>query len=194
MASISSTLINFQGVDFWKADHPPVKHIDTREKIDWFELFLSRMRDYSDGEVWGNGDELMCKTEAIADAMCDLLFQLYAAQGEEVVFHTGYYDPAEDARSGEEDRCTGWWYVDCRLRGARRDGMKVPKYIREKMHRIALYAGMASNLDREVGLWLERNGIDVEKLSDGGGSGYEELSYGNDVTDELCAQIEQMEA
>ena len=24
-----------------------------------------------------------------------------------------YYDPAEDARSGEEDRCTGWWYVDC---------------------------------------------------------------------------------
>ncbi|MFR9255336.1 MAG: hypothetical protein ACLVJ6_07435 [Merdibacter sp.] len=56
--------------------------------------------------------------------------------------------------------------------------MKVPKYIREKMHRIALYAGMVSNLDREVGLWLERNGIDVEKLSDGGGWGYEELSYG----------------
>lgn len=81
---------NFQGVDFWAADHPPVKHIDAQEKIDWFELFLSRMRDYSDGEVWGNGDELMCKTEAIADAMCDLLFQLYAAQGEEVVFHTGY--------------------------------------------------------------------------------------------------------
>lgn len=81
---------NFQGADFWAADHPPVKQIDARKKIDWFELFLSRMRDYSDGEVWGNGDELMCKTEAIADAMCDLLFQLYAAQGEEVVFHTGY--------------------------------------------------------------------------------------------------------
>lgn len=104
---------NFQGADFWAADHPPVKQIDAQEKINWFELFLSRMRDYSDGKVWGIGDELMCKTEAIADAMCDLLFQLYAAQGEEVVFHTGYYDPAEDARSGEEDRCTGWWYVDC---------------------------------------------------------------------------------
>lgn len=71
--------------------------------------------------------------------------------------------------------------------------MKVPKYIREKMHRIALHARMVSELDREVGIWLEQNGIDVEKLSDGGGSGYEELSYGNDVTDELCAQIEQME-
>ena len=72
--------------------------------------------------------------------------------------------------------------------------MKAPKHIREKMHRIALYAGMASNLDREVGLWLVRNGIDVEKLRDGGGSGYEELGYGNDITDELCARIEQMEA
>ena len=72
--------------------------------------------------------------------------------------------------------------------------MKVPKYIREKMHRIALHARMVSDLDREVGIWLEQNGIDVEKLSDGGGSGYEELSYGKDVTDELCAQIEQMEA
>ena len=72
--------------------------------------------------------------------------------------------------------------------------MKVPKYIREKMHRNALHARMVSDLDREVGIWLEQNGIDVEKLSDGGGSGYEELSYGNDVTDELCAQIEQMEA
>lgn len=72
--------------------------------------------------------------------------------------------------------------------------MKVPKYIREKMYRIALHARMVSDLDREVGIWLEQNGIDVEKLSDGGGSGYEELSYGNDVTDELCAQIEQMEA
>lgn len=72
--------------------------------------------------------------------------------------------------------------------------MKVPKYIREKMHRIALHARMVSDYDREVGIWLEQNGIDVEKLSDGGGSGYEELSYGNDVTDELCAQIEQMEA
>ena len=72
--------------------------------------------------------------------------------------------------------------------------MKVPKYIREKMHRIALHARMVSDLDREVGIWLEQNGIDVEKFSDGSGGGYEELSYGNDVTDELCAQIEQMEA
>jgi hypothetical protein len=68
--------------------------------------------------------------------------------------------------------------------------MKIPKYIRKKMHQIALYAGLAAKLDCEVGLWLERNGIDVEKLSDGGGGGYEELGYGNDITNELCARIE----
>lgn len=62
------------------------------------------------------------------------------------------------------------------------------------MHQIALYAGMAARLDREVGLWLERHGVDVERLSDGGGCGYEELGYGNDITDELCELMEQMEA
>ena len=43
------------------------------------------------------------------------------------------------------------------------------------MHQIALYAGLAAKLDREVGFWLGQHGIDVEKLSDGGGWGYEEL-------------------
>lgn len=71
--------------------------------------------------------------------------------------------------------------------------MKVPKYIRKKMHQIALYAGLAAKLDCEVGLWLERNGVDVERLSDGSGDGYEELSYGNDITDKLCELMEQME-
>jgi hypothetical protein len=33
----------------------------------------------------------------------------------------------------------------------------------------------------------------VEKLSSGDGCGYEELLYGNDVTDALCDLIEQME-
>ena len=70
--------------------------------------------------------------------------------------------------------------------------MKIPRHIREKMHKIALYASKASALDHEVGIWLERRGLDVEKLSGGDGYGYEELLYGNDVTDALCDLIEQM--
>lgn len=71
--------------------------------------------------------------------------------------------------------------------------MKVPKYIRKKMRQMAFYANMAASLDRDVGLWLEAHGIDVESISNGDGSSYEELMYGNDVTDELCARIERME-
>ena len=67
--------------------------------------------------------------------------------------------------------------------------MKVPKYIRKKMHQIALYAGLAVRLDREVGLWMERHGVDVERLSDGSGYGYEELSY---ITDEEYAELKAL--
>ena len=30
----------------------------------------------------------------------------------DVKTHAGYYDPEEDKRNGEEDRYTGWWYVN----------------------------------------------------------------------------------
>lgn len=52
-------------------------------------------------------------TKEGADAICDLLWQLYRSNDEEIAFTTGYYDTEEDARQGEEDRYTGWYYVDC---------------------------------------------------------------------------------
>lgn len=84
---------------------------DPKEITDWFHIIVSRMRDYSDGDVWSDGSEILCKTESGADAISDLLFQLYADKGERPVIQTGYYDPEEDRRNGEEDYCTGWWYV-----------------------------------------------------------------------------------
>lgn len=83
---------------------------DYAEK-DFFSSICERVRDYSDGEVWSDGSQLLCKTEAAANALCDLLWQLYSKQGETFDFHTGYYDPKEDAASHSEDRYTGWWYV-----------------------------------------------------------------------------------
>lgn len=82
------------------------------EKINWFEAIAERLRDYSEGEVWSIGDEILCRTKEAADAIADLLECLYGAQDEEITVNTGYYDPEEDKRNGEEDRCTGWWYVN----------------------------------------------------------------------------------
>jgi hypothetical protein len=56
--------------------------------------------------IWTCGDEILCKSEAIADAIADLL----EAMGYEDVT-TGYYDPEEDAKHNEVDRLTGWHWV-----------------------------------------------------------------------------------
>ena len=47
--------------------------------------------------------------------------------------------------------------------------------------------------DLEIANWLEKHGIDVWSISNGDGTSFEELMYGNDVTDELCYRIEKME-
>lgn len=70
--------------------------------------------------------------------------------------------------------------------------MRVPNYIRTKMHRCASYAAQAAKYDAEVGIWLEQHDINVENISTGDGFSFEELMYGNDVTDELCKRIEEM--
>lgn len=80
--------------------------------MDWFGLISERLRDYSDGDIWSDGDEILCRTEDAASALADMLEQMYQSSGDEVVVNTGYYNPDEDKRNGEEDRYTGWWYVN----------------------------------------------------------------------------------
>lgn len=79
---------------------------------DWYTEIGERLRDYSDGEVWYSGLEILCRTKEGADAIADLIWQLYATDDNEVVVKTGYYDPSEDERNNQVDRFTGWWYVD----------------------------------------------------------------------------------
>lgn len=71
--------------------------------------------------------------------------------------------------------------------------MIIPNYIRSKMHLCASHARQAAKYELEVSNWLKEHNIDVESISDGDGSSFEELMYGNDVTDELCTRIEAME-
>lgn len=82
------------------------------EKVNWFEKITERLRDYSEGEIWTSGDEILCKTESAVNAIADMLETLYKTQGDEILVNTGYYDQMEDEKNGEVDRYTGWWYVN----------------------------------------------------------------------------------
>lgn len=85
--------------------------MDCENCTDWFDEVSERLRDCSCGDVWSDGDEILCRTESAADALADMFEQMYRSSGEDVLVNTGYYDPEDDKRSGETDRYTGWWYV-----------------------------------------------------------------------------------
>lgn len=79
---------------------------------DWMLTICEALPDYSEGKIWSDGSEILVKTESAADTVADLIESLYRLQGEEVLVNTGYYDPEEDKRNNEEDRYTGWWYIN----------------------------------------------------------------------------------
>ena len=81
-------------------------------RIDWMEMIVNALPDYPDGIIWSDGEEILVKTESAAYTIADLIEALYRAQGEEILVNTGSYDPEEDKRNNEEDRYSGWWYVN----------------------------------------------------------------------------------
>lgn len=97
-------------VEIWDSEDGK---ISTEPHTDYMELFREALPDYSEGNIWCDGGmEILCKTESAAQAVADLLELLYRKDGEEILINTGYYDPEEDKRNGEEDRYTGWYYVN----------------------------------------------------------------------------------
>lgn len=81
-------------------------------RIDWMEMIVNALPNYPDGIIWTDEDEILVKTESAANTIADLIEALYRTQGEDILVNTGYYDPEEDKRNNEEDRYTGWWYVN----------------------------------------------------------------------------------
>lgn len=71
--------------------------------------------------------------------------------------------------------------------------MKIPKYIKNKMHAVVRYSRASDEAMQEVEDWLKRNGFSIEPLRDGDGRSLEELEYGNDIVDIICERIEEME-
>ena len=68
--------------------------------------------------------------------------------------------------------------------------MKIPKHIREKMHKMADLQRKAADLSILVDNWFIEHGFNIEELRDGSGISLEELDYGNDVTDLFCDRVE----
>ena len=72
--------------------------------------------------------------------------------------------------------------------------MKVPKYIKQKMHRVARLTCLARYEMMKVEEWLQEHDIETDYGSSmrcGDGNSLEELEYGNDITDSLCSKIEK---
>lgn len=59
-------------------------------------------------DVWTDGVEILCRREEIAERIANVIEAIAGTKEA----HTGYYDPFDDARSGEVDNHTGWYYVD----------------------------------------------------------------------------------
>lgn len=57
------------------------------------------------GKIRSDGEQLLTETEELANALADLIDLVDDCQT------TGYYDPEEDAKSGEVDEYTGYYYV-----------------------------------------------------------------------------------
>ena len=82
-----------------------------RPHPDMFQSLCASLSHEAKGEVWTDGEEILCRTKAGADMLVAILSQMYSNRGISFDYSTGYYDPEEDERSGEVDNHTGWWYV-----------------------------------------------------------------------------------
>ena len=68
--------------------------------------------------------------------------------------------------------------------------MKVPKHMRNRMHRAARLSKAMLTEMRIVDDWFISRGYNIEELRSGDGTSLEEIEYGNDVTDVFCQKVE----
>lgn len=69
--------------------------------------------------------------------------------------------------------------------------MKVPKYIKEKMHEIARLSKRTQTIVGEVEQYFRNRDYDIDALRANDGISLTELDCGNDVTEKLCKAIEE---
>ena len=78
------------------------------------EMLPHEPRSYDvadDPGFWTDGTQVLCPSETDAEIVAEFIRDVLS-EYENIDVHTGYYDPFEDARNGEQDEHTGFWYVD----------------------------------------------------------------------------------
>ena len=77
------------------------------------DMLPTRPRSFDtsdDPGFWTNGEEIFCPSEATMEMVYEFLNDIFREFGNYTLI-TGWYDPEEDANSGEQDDCTGFNYV-----------------------------------------------------------------------------------
>lgn len=63
-----------------------------------------------DPGFWTNGEEILCPSEAEMNMAYEFVNDMFREFGNYTLI-TGWYDPEEDRKNGEQDYCTGFNYV-----------------------------------------------------------------------------------
>lgn len=103
--------------------HSPIKGEDALEKeasraVDMLnsiiEMLPKQPRSFDtadDPGFWSNGDLILCPSEYDCETVASFLEDVLR-EVSSVIIKTGYFDPFDDIRSGEQDDLTGFWYID----------------------------------------------------------------------------------
>ena len=78
------------------------------------EMLPHQPRSFDTSEdtgYWTNGSEILCSSELEREIIADFLEDIFSEWGG-YKMKTGYYDPFEDVRNGEQDDNTGFYYID----------------------------------------------------------------------------------
>ncbi len=88
---------------------------DVTDRIDrlLMDLIWALPKDPYGGtyRFWTDGEEILCLEEEDCESVANLLEDVLD-QHSTMVVKTGYYDPEEDARNGETNDHTGFYYID----------------------------------------------------------------------------------
>lgn len=104
-------IFEVSGSEVLKAVAKEIYRAPEESTPDWITRLLESLPNCQEKTIWSDGEEILVRTESAANAVADLIEQLYKSEGKDVLVNTGYYDPEEDQRNNEKDEYTGWWYI-----------------------------------------------------------------------------------